>query len=62
MPAPLSAWCGAKDWAKSCIDCSFLFIQLLSADKTASFKKISGKQNPADLGMKGLSCRISSDM
>ena len=36
------------------VDCSFLFVQNLNANKTFQFAKVPGLENPADLGTKGL--------
>ena len=37
------------------VDCSFLFVQSLNANKVVQFAKVPGQQNPSDLGTKGLS-------
>ena len=36
------------------VDCSFLFVQALNADKVLQYAKVVGQDNPADLGTKGL--------
>ena len=37
------------------IDCSYLFVQNLNAEKIIKFSKVLGTENPADLCTKGLS-------
>ena len=37
------------------IDCSYLFVQNLNAEKIIKFSKVIGTENPADLCTKGLS-------
>ena len=36
------------------IDCSYLFVQAINADKVVQFAKVAGQENPSDLGTKGL--------
>ena len=36
------------------VDCSFLFVQALNANKVVQYAKVVGQDNPADLGTKGL--------
>ena len=40
------------------IDCSYLFVQNLNAEKVIRFSKVAGNDNPADLCTKGLSADI----
>ena len=40
------------------IDCSYLFVQALNADKIVQFAKVAGQENPSDLGTKGLSAEL----
>ena len=37
------------------IDCSYLFVQALNANKVVQFAKVWGQENPSDIGTKGLS-------
>ena len=32
------------------VDCSFLFVQSLKANKVLQFAKVAGQENPSDLG------------
>ena len=36
------------------IDCSYLFVQALNADKVIQYAKVPGQENPGDIGTKGL--------
>ena len=40
------------------IDCRYLFVQALNADKVVQFAKVLGQENPGDLGTKGLSAEV----
>ena len=40
------------------VDCSFLFVQSLSARKVAQFSKVPGRDNPADICTKGIGAEI----
>ena len=40
------------------IDCSYLFVQALNADKVVQFAKVLGQENPCDPGTKGLSAEV----
>ena len=43
------------------VDCSFLFVQTLNAEKVIRFRKVAGSMNPADLCTKGLTADRSGD-
>ena len=36
------------------IDCSYLFVQALNADRVIQYAKVPGQENPGDIGTKGL--------
>jgi hypothetical protein len=40
------------------IDCSYLFVQALNAEKVVQFAKVAGQENPSDIGTKGLSAEL----
>ena len=42
------------------VDCSYLFVRVLNADKVVQFAKVAGQENPGDIGTKGLSADLVS--
>ena len=40
------------------VDCGFLFVQNLNANKIVQYAKVPGQENPADIGTKGLNYEL----
>ena len=43
------------------LDCSYLYVQQISAERISSFEKVPGARNPADLCTKGLSAEKTKE-